>query len=61
MAHGSLAFAILPALIPAWIWMWMAAQQKAISFTTESWSTHYDYIVGQFYTLKRQTFLVQRL
>lgn len=47
MTHGSLAFALLPALIPAWIWMWMAAQQKAISFTTEKWSSHYDYIVGK--------------
>lgn len=44
---NSLRYALLPALLPAWIWFSLRAQQRAISFTTEAWSTHYDYIVGK--------------
>ena len=39
--------AILPALLPALIWTSMRMTQKSISFTTDSWSHTYDYIVGK--------------
>lgn len=48
MGYSSLSVALLPALVPAWIWMSLRLQQRAISFTTESWASHYDYIVGEY-------------
>lgn len=43
--------AYLPALVPMWIWISMRMAQKSISFTTDSWSISYDYIVGESFDL----------